>query len=285
MRIGLMGTGLMGRPMAERLMEKGFPLAVYNRTQAKALPLADIGAEVCSSPSDVARSVECMIFMLSDYDAVSAVINACDPGDFSGKTVIQMSTILPEESRKLKALMRERGAEYMEAPVLGSRDVACKGELIIMVGAESVLFEKYEPVLKVFGPEPRLVGDVGQAAALKLALNQLIIALAAAFSFSLGLVQRSGVKVEDFMDILRNSALYSPAFDKKLPRMLSRDFSDPNFPVRHMLKDVNLILAAGQEAGLDNRIVAEIAECLKNGMEQGDEASDYSAVFNVINPG
>ena len=149
-----------------------------------------------------------------------------------GRTVIQMSTIAAAESLRLMEDVRGAAGDYLEAPVLGSVPQAEEGKLLVMVGGSSEQLERWGGLLRCFGPEPRLVGPVGHAATLKLAMNQLIASLSAAFSLSLGMVRRKGIEVDLFMDILRKSAFYAPTFDRKLPQMLARDFSSANFPGR-----------------------------------------------------
>jgi 3-hydroxyisobutyrate dehydrogenase len=132
----------------------------------------------------------------------------------AGRTIIQMGTIRPEESVQIDAAIQAAGGDYFEAPVLGSIPQAQQAELIVMVGGSTEQFTQWRDLLAAFGPEPRHIGPLGKAAAVKLALNQLIGALTGAFSLSLGMVQRHGIDVETFMSILRSSALYAPTFDK-----------------------------------------------------------------------
>ena len=285
MKIGLVGTGLMGAPLASRLLQGGFEATVYNRTPEKARPLADEGAEVVENPVSVVGPSDAIITMLSDAAAIREVLLTNEASRMlEGKTLINMATIAPKESREIAREVTRAGGEFMEAPVLGSIPQAQTGTLLLMVGATEAQFERFLPVLKCFGEQPRLIGPVGRGAALKLAMNQLIASLTSAFSLSLGLVQREGVPVETFMEILRESALYAPTFDKKLNRMLERDFGDPNFPVKHLLKDVRLFreVAAGDD--LDDRFLEGIAHILESAEAGGDGDKDYSALFNAVVP-
>ena len=127
------------------------------------------------------------------------------------------------------------------------------------------------------------IGEVGTASALKLALNQLIAALTSGFALSLGLVERQGVDVEKFMEILRDSALYAPTFDKKLERMRQRNFENPNFPTKHLLKDVDLFLSQAEDNGLNTEGLKGIRDIIQQTIELGLSDSDYSALFSAIN--
>jgi 3-hydroxyisobutyrate dehydrogenase len=201
-----------------------------------------------------------------------------------GRTIIQMGTISPQESQEIEKQVIAAGGEYLEAPVLGSIPEAEAGKLIVMVGATPEQFAKWSNLLQNFGSEPRLIGSVGTAAAVKLALNQLIASLTTAFALSLSLVQKQGVEVETFMELLRQSALYAPTFDKKLKRMLERDFTNPNFPTKHLLKDTNLFLKQAESNNLNTNSLEGVRQILEIAQEMGLADGDYSALFNAVNP-
>lgn len=284
-QIGLIGIGLMGLPMAQRLLEAGYPVTVYNRTRTKAEPLQQIGATVADSAAGAIAQVDAVILMLTDAAAIRQVLfSDSDRPDLNGKTIIQMSTIAPQESQQLQKDIEAAGGHYLEAPVLGSIPEAKAGTLIVMVGATPDLYEQWLPVLNVFGADPLYVGTVGSAAALKLAMNQLIGSLTAAFSFSLGLVQRYGVEVDTFMQVVRQSALYAPTFDKKLARMCDRNFENPNFPTKHLLKDMNLAIATAAENGLNPAALQGVRQILEASIQQGYADADYSALFEGVVP-
>jgi len=221
--------------------------------------------------------------MLSDAAAISEALFA-QADALSGKTILQMGTIAPAESRDICERVNQAGAHYLESPVLGSIPQVKSGTLILMVGATSKQFEQWLPLLKCFGPAPELMGVVGTAAATKLAMNQLIGSLTAAFSMSLGLAKREGLDLDKFMTIVRDSALYAPTFDKKLERMCDRNFSNPNFPTKHLLKDMNLFVQAAQNQGIDATVAAGVSQVAKQAIDQGLANEDYSAIYNAINP-
>ena len=284
-RIAWLGTGLLGSPMAARLAASGHEIVAWNRTRAKVEALRPFGILPATTPAEAMQQSACTIFMLQDAPAIeSTVLSGDTAAALHGRTVIQMGTIGPEESRRLELAVGARGGEYFEAPVLGSIPQAESGSLLVMVGASPAQFARWRDLLACFGPEPVHAGAVGQAAALKLALNQLIAALTAAFSFSLGLVQRSGLEVELFMRLLRQSALYAPTFDKKLQRMLERQFGSPNFSTRQMLKDVRLILEEGHRLGLETASVAGLERILLRALERGHAEADYSSLYEGVDP-
>ena len=285
MKISLLGIGLMGRPMAERILQANHELVVFNRTLEKLQPLKALGVRIASSARDALRSSECIILMLADAQAIhDVVLSERSQTALSGRTVIQMGTLSPAQSIDINKKVLESGGAYLEAPVLGSIPEALSGELIVLVGSSTEQFDHWSGLLRCFGPNPLLIGPVGQASALKLALNQLIASLTAAFSLSLGFVQRKGVRVDLFMKILRESALYAPTFDKKLQRMLERNFSNPNFPTRHLAKDIDLFLDEAKEVNLKPDALEGVGRLVKTTLDDGLSDMDYSALFNTINP-
>ena len=283
--VALFGTGLMGAPLAGRLLDAGYRVVVWNRTAEKAAPLVAKGALLAESPAQAAASAEVLITWLSDQTAIQEVLFPAERASvLEGKTLLQMATIGPEHSRCLQDAAHAHGADYLEAPVLGSIPEARAGSLLLMVGATKELFAQYRPLLTVFGENIVHVGEVGQAAAMKLAFNQLIAGLTASFSLSLGLVQEEGVRVELFMDMLRDSALYAPTFDKKLLRMLQRDYANPNFPTRHLLKDIDLFIDAAGDHGLTTAALEGVRDITSLALAKGLADTDYSAINEVIHP-
>jgi 3-hydroxyisobutyrate dehydrogenase len=275
----------MGLPLAQRLLAGGSEVTVWNRTAAKAAPLLSEGGAIAPSVQAVLTAAEVVVLMLSDYEALCETlltpeVQAC----LSGRLLLQMGTIAPSESRRLAQELQRFGATYLEAPVLGSIPEAKAGTLLVMVGAEPAQYDLALPILQQFGPAPQLIGPVGTAMALKLALNQLIGSLTSSFALSLALVQREGVAVEDFMQILRQSALYAPTFDKKLPRMLEGNFAQPNFPTKHLLKDMRLVRQTVEPLGLDSALLPGIEHILERAIALGLAEADYSALYAAIAP-
>lgn len=284
MKIGIIGTGLMGFPMAQRLLEAGYQLIVYNRTTSKVEPLREAGATVAGTPQGLIATSDCILLMLTNQDAIESVLFRSEFQSFlSGKTVISMGTISPTDSKTIQKEILKAGGDYLEAPVLGSIPEAKAGTLQIMVGSTEAQFEQWLNLLKCLG-EPKYIGEVGSAAALKLALNQLIASLTTAFALSLNFVQQQGVDIELFMDILRNSALYAPTFDKKLQRMLEENYENPNFPVKHLLKDTNLFLQEAVKMGLNASSLEGVKAILEATQKLGKSNDDYSALFTAIKP-
>ncbi|MGB3571110.1 MAG: NAD(P)-dependent oxidoreductase [Phormidesmis sp.] len=283
MKVAILGTGLMGGPMALQLQQGGFEVIAWNRSPEKLTPLQAAGIETASTAGAAIASAPVTITMLSDAAAIkSAVLSK--PQALAGKTILQMGTIAPAESRDIQAAVTAAGGDYLESPVLGSTPQVKARTLILMVGATPKQFEQWRSVLECFGPKPALMGPVGTAAATKLAMNQLIGSLTAAFSMSLALVQNEGLDLDKFMTIVRDSALYAPTFDKKLERMCDRNFADPNFPTKHLLKDMNLFVQAAENQDIDASVAASVAQLTQKAIDQGLADRDYSAIYNAVNP-
>lgn len=275
--VSVLGTGLLGGPIARRLATTGNSVTVWNRTREKAealsLPVAD-------SPRAAFEASAVAILMLADAPAIEAVLAAA--GDaVRGKTIVQMGTISPAETLAFAASVAAAGGDWVEAPVLGSIPQAETGTLQVMVGGSGAQLAKLTPILSLLGPLHH-AGEVGKAAALKLALNQLIGTLTATFATSLAYVRATDVPTELFLAILRESALHAPTFDKKLPRMLASDYSNPTFPAKHLLKDLRLVEHAFREAGLGTDLIAAVNTTLERTLELGHAESDYSALAEAI---
>ena len=283
--IALLGTGLLGSAIAERLHAVGHTVVAFNRTASKALALQTQGIAVVGAAELAVSQVDCALLLLTDAAAIRSVLftPACSAA-LKGKMIVQMGTIAPNESLEIQREVEQRGGAYCEAPVLGSLAEAKAGTLCIMMGGTEAQFTTWFSLFRSLGRGPQRIGPVGSAAALKLALNHLIAAETSAFALSLGLVQRSGVAVETFMAILRESALYAPTFDKKLPRLLKRDYHHPNFSTRHLLKDLRLCYQEATARGLTTDALKGLPVLLERTITQGFGDLDYSALFELINP-
>ena len=285
MHVALLGTGLLGQAVAERLQATGYTLSVYNRSAEKTIALGQQGVRIASNAADAMTGAGVVLLLLSDNAAIRAVLfDSAASHAINGRTIIQMGTIGPAESCALQQDIARLGGRYLEAPVLGSIAEAKAGTLLIMIGATPEDYAEWTPLLHALGTDVRLVGPVGKAAVMKLALNQLIAAEMAAFSFSLGLVRQGGVDIDNFMAVLRKSALYAPMFDKKLPRLAKRSYEQPNFSTRHLLKDVELTLAAATTAHLSPDGLQGIRSLLLDTIALGLGEVDYSAIYERIDP-
>ena len=289
-----MGIGLMGQAFVERYLSQGFTVRVFNRNQNNIKNLRGNGVIVCATADELLDLSNTIILMVSDAKAINHLLQLDtrsgegEQGNkqqrLQGKTILQMATISPGQSKTIDQAIKSRGGHYLEAPVLGSIPEAKTGTLIIMAGGSKDVFQEALPTLKVLGSAPRYIGETGSAAALKLAMNQLIASLTAGFSLSLGYAIKNGVDTDLFMETVRESALYAKTYDKKLPKYLARDFGAANFSTRHLLKDIRLFIDDAKAAGLNTDALEGIERITSMTVENGLDLMDYSSIYQVICP-
>lgn len=284
MRIAFLGTGLMGEPLAEKFIGKAKQLYIYNRTKSKTRGLKEKGAIVADSPEHAIKESNIIFTMVTDYPALCSLLFSDGFNAFNEKTIIQMSTISPGESELLEERIESFGGEYIEAPVLGSIPQIKDNSLMILCGGKENLVNKYKPVLELISENITYVGGIGSAAAIKLALNQFIPSLAAIFSASYSYLIKNNVNTIPFMNILKQSALYAPTYEKKISNYDSRNYDNPNFPLKHMLKDINLIETQFKDAKIDTTIIEAVRKILINAVRENLGDKDYSALYEIINP-
>ncbi|WP_020504173.1 NAD(P)-dependent oxidoreductase [Lamprocystis purpurea] len=285
-KTAVLGLGLMGTEIALRLQAQGVAVTGWNRGAERSQAAAAAGLAVAKDAATAIGAADLVLLVLSDAAAIEATLLAPPAAAaLHGRLIVQMGTIGPEESRALAARLDALGCRYLEAPVLGSLSEVRDGRLIIMVGGDETLFAQCRPVLERLGAQPQRIGAVGQAAALKLALNQLIAGLTATFALSLGLVRAQGIDVDQFMTLLRGSALYAQTFDKKLDKYLSHDYGAANFPLKHLLKDVRLFRQAAAPLGLDTALSDAIETACIRAQDLGLGDQDYSAIYEALSRG
>ena len=283
MKTAVLGLGLMGSEIALRLKRQGREVIGWNRGQANREAAARRGLELAQTPAEAVAASERVLLVLSDAAAITdTLFDPVEPVALRGRILIQIGTIAPAESRAIAERVALLGGEYLEAPVLGSLPEAREGALILMAGGDRDLFERCRPLLRDLSRDPQWIGPVGQGAALKLAMNQLIAGLTASFATSLALVRREGIDVDQFMTLLRGSALHAKTFDKKLDKYLSHDYAGASFPLKHLLKDVRLFARVGEAAGVDTRVISAIEAVCADAAAAGLAEQDYSALYEVV---
>ncbi|HLO86692.1 MAG TPA: NAD(P)-dependent oxidoreductase [Nostocaceae cyanobacterium] len=283
MKVAFLGTGLMGLPMAQRLLAANIELIAYNRTPEKLAPLRAAGAEIVTQPRQAIRSAECIILMVSNAPAIyNVLLTDTSWHTLSGRSVIQMGTITPPESQDIRNAVVAAGGEYIEAPVLGSIPEAETGKLIVMVGAEEEQYQRHYQLLQNFGSDPVHIGPVGAASALTLALNQLIASLTTSFALSLAFVQMQGIDIDLFMRVLRESKLYAPTFDQNLRRMLTGNYTNANLPTKQLIKEIDLFISEAKSLGLNLSSIEGVRHILQAAMKMSYPEDDYSSVFPAI---
>lgn len=247
-KIAFLGLGVIGRPMAERLLESGHELVVWNRTVEKAQPLVDQGARLASSPRAAAESAEIVVTMLTDGAAVLETARRADgllAGLVPGKVHCDMSTIDVASSRSLTELYRPRSIGFVHAPVLGNRHAARQGRLLVFAGGPADALGHAEPVFASLGKRVWRWDWAERATAMKLASNLLLGGMMAIFAETLVFAASAGIDARTVLEVIGDSALAAPMYQSKGRMIL--EGGTPNFYVRNMRKDLDLILSSGRE--------------------------------------
>lgn len=252
-RVGLIGLGLMGSPMAANFLKAGFPLTVWNRTAEKAQKLAKLGATAAKSPADAAAKTDILLTIVSDPPALEEVLWG-EQGALSalksGSVLIDSSTVSPALARRIAKSCAEKSVAFLDAPVTGGTWGAEKGELVFMMGGEKETFERVRPVLEAVGKRFFLLGPNGAGQTVKLAMNLILALEVEALAEGLELVTSSGVDGAKLIEVLQSSMGRAPVLDVKAPVMLKHDFA-PSFPLRLMHKDIRLAMELAKENGLE----------------------------------
>ena len=283
-RIGFIGLGIMGLPMARNLMGAGHEVVVFNRSRGKVDELAGEGAQAAGSPREVAEAAGIVVTMLPDSPQVREVLEGEDgvlAGAAEGTLVVDMSTISPVVTKELAAAAAERGAGWVDAPVSGGDVGAKEGTLSIMVGGSAEDFERARPLLDVMGKTVVHVGPVGSGQVVK-ACNQVVVALTIeAVSEALVLGSKAGVEPEAILDVLGGGLAGNKVMEVRRSNFLEHDFT-PGFRIDLHHKDLGIALATGREYGVPLPHTASANEMLGALRAKGQGSQDHSALLTHL---
>ncbi len=275
-KIGFIGLGIMGKPMAANLIKAGYELVVYDIVPEKLTALVQAGAQAGASGKDVAAKSEIVITMLPNSpDVKEAVLGAGGvlEGTKRGTILIDMSSIAPLASREIAAEAKEKGVVMLDAPVSGGEPKAVEGTLAIMVGGPRETFEKVKDILGVMGASVTHVGDIGSGNTTKLA-NQIIVALnIAAMSEAMVLATKAGVDPEKVFEAIKGGLAGSAALNAKMPLVLKGNFK-PGFRIELHIKDLANALDTAHELGVPvplSSVVMELMQALRTDGKGGDD--------------
>lgn len=283
-RVGYVGLGIMGRPMALNLLKAGHPVAVYARRPEAMVPLTDAGAVACASPREVAEQADVIFTNVSDTPDVEEVVlgsNGIVHGARPGAVVVDHSTISPSATRRIAAALRERGVGMLDAPVSGGQQGAIAGTLSVMVGGPEAVFRRVLPLLEVVGRNIVHVGDHGAGQVAK-ACNQVVIAQTiAAVAEGLLLATAAGVDPAKVREALLGGFAQSRVLEVHGQRMLDRNYA-PGFTSRLHQKDMRIVLETAHELGLPLPGASTVAQYLNALVGGGDTDVDSSAIATVL---
>ena len=282
--LGFVGLGTMGGRVALRLLKAGHTVRGYNRTAAKAAWLEREGLRLCPTPRQVAEASEITFTMVTNTDALKAVVEGSDgilAGLGPGKVYADMSTVGPKFSAALAERVRERGAAMLDVPVSGSVSTLEEGRLSLMVGGESSDFERVLPVLKDIGPTVNYVGGNGKAVLMKIAINLQLAVQMLAFSEGVLLAERGGIERQTAVEVMLNSVIASPMVKYRGPFVLGQP-EEAWFDVNMMQKDMLLALELGRESNLPLPTTAVTNELLTAARGLGLDKKDFAVLFDTL---
>jgi 3-hydroxyisobutyrate dehydrogenase len=284
--LAFLGTGVMGRPMALHLGEAGFDVRAWNRTVEKARSLEQEGIAVFADPAEAAAGCSVIVTMLADADAVLDVVRralgdgqddgAADEGE---RVWIQMSTIGGPGTARCQALADERGATFVDAPVLGTRAPAEQGALVILASGPESSRPVADPVFDAVGARTVWLGEAGAASAAKVMLNSWVLGIVGALSDTMALARGSGIDPQVFFDAIEGGALDLPYAHVKGGAMAEESFDDVSFALSLARKDADLVMAAARDAGIRLPAMEGTLERLRRAERAGHGDADMAAMF------
>jgi len=279
-RLGFVGVGYMGRPIARRLLESGFKLTAYDRNYSKSGGLIQYGGNVAQSLSELSSSCTVVLSCLPNDEAVLDIYRGPD-GVFAnahrGSRVIDLSTVYPETSQELSRLGSEHGVEVLDVTISGSTPVAENGLLTLFGGGNKECFDAAELIFRVIAKKYFYLGPSGSGATMKLVVNTLLGIGMQAIAEGVALGEKAGLERKRLLEVLSQTAVVAPAHVGKLARAMKSDYS-PQFPIRLMNKDFGLILNLAAAVGARMPAADAAFEINARQLDEGAE-QDFSAVI------
>lgn len=280
MKVGFIGLGIMGKPMAKNLAKAGYELVVFDFNKASVEELAACGAEAAANGKEVASKAEVVITMVPNSPHVRAAVlgeNGVAEGAKPGTVVIDMSSIDPTESKAIGAELEKYGIDMLDAPVSGGEPKAIDGTLSVMVGGKKELFDKYYDMLMVMAGSVVYVGGLGSGNVAKLA-NQIVVAVnIAAVSEALTFAKKAGTDPELVYQAIRGGLAGSTVMDAKAPMMLDRNFK-PGFRIELHIKDLNNALNAAHAISSPVPLTGQLMEIMQGLKADGYEKEDHASI-------
>jgi len=280
MRVAFLGLGIMGHGMAANLVKAGHEVTVWNRTPGKLVE----GAAVAPNPAAAAQGADVVWMCVADTAAVEKILfgpEGIEQALSAGMIVADSSTISPSATVKFAERVRGKGADYVDAPMTGSKIGAANGSLIFMVGGDASTIDKLSPLFAAMGKKIFRMGETGKGQATKLAMNLQIAMIFEGFAEALTLATKLGVDAKQLISLIEATMVKSGVVEYKAPFVLQRDFT-PNFPLRLMHKDILLALEAAKEARVKLPGLETVEEVYEMATEDGHRDLDYAATLSLL---
>ncbi len=284
-KVTLLGLGIMGQGLAGNLLSNGFELTVWNRTAAKAEGLTARGAKLADTPRQAAAGAEVVIAAVGDDAASRAVWLSADgalAGAASGAVLVECSTLSPGWVRELAGLAAERGCDFLDAPMAGSKDAAANAQIALLVGGQAAALERARPALEAISRRVEHLGPSGAGATWKLIYNMMIAVQVAALSEGLALAEAAGLDMEQVVSLILNGATSSRIVQAKLPRMVERRYDDTEFALKWMQKDARYAVELAQAVGVPLQTAAAAVQVMQMARDKGLDDKDFAAVIEGV---
>lgn len=283
-RVGFLGLGAMGTPMAWNVHKGGYELSVFNRSPTRADPFRERGIKVADSPADLAHHADVVIVMVTGPGDLLEVLeggNGALAGLGRGMTVINMSTVSRDATTRAAHLVRETGARFVDAPVSGTVKPAEDAQLVILAGGDDQDIDLVEPLLLCMGKQVVRCGDIGQGTDMKLVINLMLGGMMALLAEGMAMSEALGLDGERVMEALDNGALAAPMYRIK-GRAIREGRYDRQFPVDLVFKDLDLVLEAAGRHGQPLHATAAVRELYSAARGAGLGNEDLAAVYEVV---
>jgi 3-hydroxyisobutyrate dehydrogenase-like beta-hydroxyacid dehydrogenase len=281
-KLGFIGIGSMGRPIARRLLESGYNLTAYNRDRSKAEALVGCGAVVANSIAELASNTDVILSCLANDDAVRNVYSGPE-GVFAnvrpGSVIVEMSTVRPETSRELYKLGSDRGVSVLDVPISGSTPAAEQGTLTLFGGGDEQIFHNAEPIFRAVAQQYFYLGPSGSGTTMKLVVNTLLGVGMQAIAEAVALGQKAGLHRDRLFDVLSHTAVIAPAHAGKLEKVARNDYT-PQFAIRLMNKDFRLILETAARIQVPMPVTAAAFQ-INTAEAANSTEEDFSAVIRL----
>ncbi|HWE34731.1 MAG TPA: NAD(P)-dependent oxidoreductase [Solirubrobacteraceae bacterium] len=279
--IAFLGAGTMGEPMARNLARAGFSVRAWNRTRERAEPLAQHGATICENPREAASGATVLVTMLSDASAVLDTAPSALDALERDAIWLQMSTIGIEGTEMCAALAERCGAHFVDAPVLGTRQPAEHGELVILASGEPECVAACEQIFEALGQRTLQLGEAGNGTKCKIVVNNWIVGLTSALAETVSLAEALEIDPHHFFDAIDGGALDVPYARMKGARMIDREFDDPDFRLTLARKDAELALAAAERVQLETPVLRAVTDRFHRAEREGHGDEDMAATYRA----
>ena len=284
MKIGIVGTGMLGEAVGLHLLDVGYEITVFNRSKKKTEKLENKGAIVVDSPKNVAENSELVIMVVKDADAVKDVVfGDCGilAGRHEGMCIADMSTINPNSTREISKKVTENGIDYMEIPVMGGPNVAINGKVVIMASGKKEVFEKFKTIFESIADQSIYLGDTGTAHSIKLAMNLQIAMLALSLSEGITLTKKAGFDPEIFLKVLNSTYFKTGMSEGKAHKMIN-DSVKPTFTLANLKKDLDTINDAAESFDVELPMAKIARKIYADATDAGFGDIDYTGIISYI---